>query len=70
MLKALFVGLKVAFTATCLALFLLLMTDVWNKFSLKVTSTGVKVKYNAGSEKQLPCITFCVADGFKQGPML
>ena len=41
--KNAFVALKVLAILVCLALFLLLMKDVWDKYSTKMTSMGTQV---------------------------
>ena len=41
--KNAFVALKVSAVLVCLALFLLLMKDVWDKYSTKMTSMGTQV---------------------------
>ena len=58
--------LKIIFTILCVILFLLLMKDVWNKYSSEITRTGTRVRYSSkAEEKKLPCLTVCPAPGFK-----
>jgi hypothetical protein len=47
----------------CLSLFLLLMNDVWNKFSNKLTSTGIT--YKANDALRLPCFTIHPLHSYK-----
>jgi uncharacterized membrane protein affecting hemolysin expression len=43
----------------CLAMFLLLMQNVWSKFQSKLNSTGVLFGSEMIEQKQLPDITIC-----------
>ena len=58
--------LSIFFKLICTFLFLLLMKDVWNKYSSEITRTGTRVRYSSkAEEKKLPCLTVCPAPGFK-----
>jgi hypothetical protein len=57
--------LKALATAACVGLFLLMMSSVWDKFTNETTNTGTKTMYHAGSAKQLPLVTICIEEGFK-----
>ena len=43
----------------CIALFCLLMSDIYEKFSKKMTSVGVTIEEYDGDKKDLPCFTLC-----------
>jgi hypothetical protein len=43
----------------CLAMFLLLMQDVWSKFQSKLINTGVQFRTEMIEQKQLPDMTIC-----------
>ena len=58
-------SLKITFSILCTILFLMLMEDVWNKYSSNFSRTGIRVRYSSEESKQLPCITLCPTPGFK-----
>ena len=60
-----FTLLKIVITIFCTFLFLILMEDVWNKYSSKITRTGIRVQSSREEKKYLPCLTICPAPGFK-----
>ena len=47
-------------------LFLLLMSDVWEKYRTKLTNTGIGYKSSDESTKVLPCITIRPAAAYKK----
>jgi len=42
------------------------MSDVWIKYSKKMTDTGVRYEDDDLNEKQLPCLTACPWNAFKK----
>ena len=59
-------ALKLTCFALCFALFLVVMKSAWVKYTNKVISSGTRTLFDLDGKKQLPCFTFCVADGFKE----
>jgi len=57
--KFLFNLIKGILFITFSLMFLLLMDDVWSKFTSKMTSTGVTFEGESETKKQLPYFTFC-----------
>ena len=51
--------IKLASLMFCIALFCLLMSDIYEKFSKKMTSVGVVINEYEQDEKELPCLTLC-----------
>ena len=49
----------------CFALFIVLMLDVWDKFSKKLTNMGVAFQENDVQDKELPCVTICPWPAFR-----
>ena len=49
----------------CMAMFLVLMEDVWNKFQSKLINTGVQFRSEMMTKKQLPHLTICPWPHFK-----
>ncbi len=49
--------IKVSVYCICLTLFIFLMQDVWYKFTTKITSNGIRIKYSEEKNKLLPCFT-------------
>ncbi len=54
-----FTSLRVSVVIMCLMLFLLLMTEVWNKFTSKLTSTGIQFRIEKSEKRKLPNLTIC-----------
>ena len=50
----------------CTVLFLLLMADVWSKYTSRFTSIGVRFEPQNRLKKALPCATACPSVGFRQ----
>ena len=50
----------------CLALFIYMMTDVWDKFNNQMTSMGIRFKVENVKEKQLPCLTACPWNAYRE----
>jgi hypothetical protein len=60
-------ALKIVGTIFCVGMFFLLMVDIWNKFTNKMTHTRSRNVYtDQPGKKQLPCLTVCPMAGFKQ----
>ena len=57
--------LKLACVLVCLVLFCLLMADIFDKFSKKMTNIGVIVEESDKDEKDLPCLTLCPWKAFR-----
>ena len=57
--------LKLACVLVCLVLFCLLMVDIFDKFSKKMTNIGVIVEESDKDEKDLPCLTLCPWKAFR-----
>ena len=57
---------KLASLLLCIVLFCLLMSDIYLKFSKKLTSVGVIIEEYEKDEKELPCFTLCPWDAFKR----
>ena len=57
--------LKLACVLVCLVLFCLLMADIFDKFSKKMTNIGVIVEESDKDEKDLPCFTLCPWKAFR-----
>ena len=45
--------------------FVWLTRDVWNKFRLKTTTTGIRFRVFESEQKPLPCFTFCASEAYK-----
>ena len=60
-----FIFLKIFCVTFCFSFFIYLMNDVWDKFSNKFTSTGMRLNEKEFEEKYLPCITVCPWKAFK-----
>ena len=64
--KLLFLGVKVFLFGICFFLFLLLIYDIWKKYSSKITMTSIS--YRARDSSTDPYFTVCPMPGFrKQG---
>ena len=64
--KLIIVALKVIIAIFCWGCFIYLTKDVWDKFSHKFTSTGVRFSDEGLTNKELPCFTVCPWKGFKK----
>ena len=58
--------LRLASLLLCIALFCLLMSDIYVKYSNKLTSVGVIIEEYEQDEKDLPCLTLCPWKVFKK----
>ena len=58
--------LRLASLFLCIALFCLLMSDIYFKYSNKLTSVGVIIEEYEQDEKDLPCLTLCPWKVFKK----
>ena len=65
-MSKLLVALKVFCFVICSALLLAMMHSAWIKYSKKVITSGTRTLWQSDSQKLLPCLTFCIADGFKE----
>ena len=54
-----FLFLKYSFLILCLTLFFVLMFDVWVKFNLKLTTTGVTFRDDKITNRTIPSYTIC-----------
>ena len=64
--KIFFLGIKIFIFGICFVLFLLLIEDVWRKFSSNITTTGIS--YSVKDPLTGPYFTVCPLPGFrKQG---
>jgi hypothetical protein len=59
-------ALKLTFSLFCCGLFFYFSLDIWDKFSHKFTTTGVRFVDHELQAKQLPCITLCSWESFKK----
>ena len=50
----------------CFVLFIVLMLDVWDKFSKKMTNMGVVFQEKDVELKELPCLTICPWPAFRE----
>jgi hypothetical protein len=60
-----FFALKLLCFIICAAFFVILMKDVWLKYSKKMISSRTNTKFDLSGQKMFPCLTFCVAFGFR-----
>lgn len=51
----------------CIALFIVLMIDIWCKYTEGMTTVGIRFYGVDKQEKKLPCLTFCPWMAFKAG---
>ncbi len=58
-IRLLFNLIKCLLFITFSVMFFFLMTDVWSKYTSKMTATGINFCGNKEKEKQLPHFTFC-----------
>ena len=63
--KVIILAIKIIIAILCWGCFIYLTKDVWNKFSHKFTSTGVRFNDQGLTSKELPCFTVCPWRGFK-----
>ena len=64
--KVIILAIKIIIAILCWGCFIYLTKDVWNKFSHKFTSTGVRFNDQGLTSKELPCFTVCPWRGFKK----
>jgi hypothetical protein len=64
--KVFFGFLKILSFFICFALFLLLMIDVWQKFSDGMTNMGSRFYDQGVDKKNLPCFTICPFSAYKR----
>ena len=57
--------LKLACVLVCIVLFCLLMADIFDKFSQKMTSIGIIIEEFDKDAKDLPCFTLCPWKAFR-----
>ena len=60
---------KLIALALCVALFLLLMSGIWDKFISEETTRSIKLEIQEIEEKTPPCVTFCPYSAFKRPGM-
>ncbi len=66
-----FIIIKSLVVVVCIALFLVLMKDVWYKYESKLTATGVQLRTERLTKKRLPLLTICPWPNFrKQGKLM
>ena len=63
--KYLFVGLHLFSVICCIVLFTLLMLDSYEKFTTKMTNTGIQMTPMDKDTKYPPCVTICSLKAFK-----
>ena len=49
--------IKISVYCICLTFFIVLMRDVWEKYTTEITSNGIRIKYSEKNKKHLPCFT-------------
>ena len=64
--KIIILAIKTTIAILCWGCFIYLTKDIWNKFSNKFTSTGVRFSDQGLTSKALPCFTVCPWRGFKK----
>ena len=60
-----FIALKFFSFLICSVFFIILILDVWEKFTKKMTNMGVRFNDDKLVEKNFPCITVCPWNSFK-----